>query len=277
MNGTKSSSFLLWVIAGLVIVVLLPCGGFFGLIAYSFLKGVQHASAEIAASKVTVPAPTGQLVLSQTLDFANGDQTMQGSSFLARTPGGNIVIVTAAHFLDFDGPALTRLSVFGEGSVATSTVAFGPPGNAGVDSPAEDVDLRPDYVLLVPESEPVGATVLVMDERALPGRGEKVWMPDAIGAMMEPPGELLTGVVDETDRGYIMIRFDRGQHVELMGASGGPVISQRTGKVIGIISRGGKIDGDDIALLTPASGILKAMQDAERSGNRPRLSECVGK
>lgn len=258
-------------------LALLPCGGCLGLFAFGFVNGLRQAEAEIAASKVTVPAPTGQLVLSQTLDFSDGDQTMQGSSFLARTPGGSVVIVTAAHFLDFDGPALVRVSVFGEGEVATSTVAFGPPGNAGIDSPAEDVDLRPDYILLVPESEPAGATVLAMDDRPLPSRGEKVWMPDAIGAMMEPHGELLTGIVDETDQGWIMIKFDRGQYVELMGASGGPVISQRTGKVIGIISRGGAIEGDDIALLTPAHGILKAMRDAERSGSRPQLRECVGK
>lgn len=277
MSAHKSNRTIIWIIAGSVLLVLLPCGGLLGLFALGMVNVVRLAQAEIAASKVTVPAPTGQLVLNQTLDFSDGEQTMQGSSFLARTPGGSVVIVTAAHFLDFDGPALVRLSVFGDGQVATSTVAFGPPGNAGVDSPAEDVDLRPDYVLLVPESEPVGATVLEMDDRPLPRRGEKVWMPDAIGAMMEPPGELLTGIVDETDAGWIMIKFDRGQYVELMGASGGPVISQRTGKVIGIISRGGKIEGDHIALLTPASGILKAMREAERSGERPRLRDCVGK
>jgi hypothetical protein len=272
-----STRTIILITVGVVVLALLPCGGCFGLFTFGMVKGMREAAAEIAASKVTVPAPTGQLVLSQTLDFSDGEQTMQGSSFLARTPGGSVVIVTAAHFLDFDGPALVRLSAFGEVDVATSTVAFGMPGNAGIDSPAEAVDLRPDYVLLMPESEPVGATVLEMDDRPLPRRGEKVWMPDAIGALMEPPGELLTGIVDETDQGWIMIKFDRGQYVELMGASGGPVISQRTGKVIGIISRGGKIEGDDIALLTPAHGVLKAMRDAERSGERPRLRECVGK
>ena len=89
-----------------------------------------------------------------------------------------------------------------------------------------------------------------MDDRPFPERGERVWMPDAIDAMIQPPGRLLTATIEEVDDGYVMIKFDRGQGVELGGTSGTPVISQRTGNVIGMISREGEVRGDTHALLT---------------------------
>jgi hypothetical protein len=277
LNSRESNRPVIWIIAAATLGVCLIFGGSAVGLWYIFTKTRQltTAASSYVQAASGVPAPTGQLVLSQTLDFSDGDQTMQGSSFLARTPGGSVVIVTAAHFLDFEGPALERLSVFGEGKVATSTVAFGPPGNAGEDSPTSR-DYREDYLLLLPETEPVGATVLEMDERARTSIGEKVWLPDLVGFGIRKQ-VLWTGTVADAKPGYVAVLFDSGQNIQLMGASGSPVISQRTGKVIGLLSRGGELDGDSYSLLTPAPGILKAMREAERSGKRPRLRECVGK
>jgi len=63
--------------------------------------------------------------------------------------------------------------------------------------------------------------------------------------------------------GYLIVDLDR--EVKLTSLNGAPVLSQRSGKVVGALSRGGgTAEGSRLLVLTPASALREAMREAER-------------
>ncbi len=121
------------------------------------------------------------------------------------------------------------------------------------------------------DKEVSSAIILELDDRAQIKARERVWLPNKDESALGYTN--VGGVVDEAQEGYIAIILDRP--LRLVSQSGSPVISQVTGKVIGLVSRGGTLDDGKTALvLTPVSEIRRVI--TQKQDVLP-LQEVVGK
>jgi hypothetical protein len=217
-----------------------------------------------------VPTPTGPLVYQPALRWADGEVSLQGTGFLARKASGEAVGITSAHFINFDGPALEEavwLDVITQEPAARFSRSFGKPGS----KPArESTDRRCDYLIVFDETESLDLPLLELDMRLMPEVRERVWLPDKHDNAAD--GYLLVeGTVLQTDENHSVVRLDR--RIPMQSQSGSPIISQKTGKVLGTWSGGSQNESHTFIFLTPASAILKAMREAK---DRPLLSEVIG-
>ncbi len=232
----------------------------------------KSASGGGVEARVPMPAakPPNTRILFQPMFIWDGKKpTRQGTGFLAKGAKDRIAAVTSAHFLSFTGPPLKEvrwLDVTTREPLATFSTSWGQPGNRGT-----PVDLRPDY-FICPVTTPVPPEqVLELDDRPLPGVGERVWFPDKDSKSATELGfEVVEGVVNEAEETHIHLKLDRP--IRLQSQSGSPVISQATGKVIGTFARGHPA-GTDL-FLTPASSILRALGD---DSSFPALEDVVGR
>ena len=208
-----------------------------------------------ALHKLSIKAPATRILFQPRLSFANGTETLQGTGFFTIGPTGQTLAITSAHYLNFKGPALAKmewLDIVSNETIATMTTSWGPPGNAGTTLP---LDLRNDY-LIMPVTDTVQTeSVLELDDRTVDAT-ERIWLPNksrsAIGFT------LVEGTVEEAGDGYITVILD--QSIELTSQSGSPVISQSTGKVIGLVSRRGPARTSRTALLlAPVSSIRQTI------------------
>ncbi len=215
--------------------------------------------------------PEGSLLFQPTFYFANGKKTQQGTGFIVSGKNGEPVGVTSAHFLNFEGPQMLEaewVAIPDENVAARFIYSLGPPGDAGQTEP---LDLRTDYLILIGDRNPQMTNMLVLDERAQPDVGERIWFPNK--DWNDPVGHVfVTGTVEESGNEYSYIALD--EEIELQSQSGSPVISQKTGKVIGTLSRGGHEDGVTCLILCPAKGIASIIASDPAT---VELKEAVGK
>jgi hypothetical protein len=140
----------------------------------------------------------------------------------------------------------------------TFTRHWGRPGQGGTLTPT---DLRDDYLLLPTRARQVPAdAVLTLDRRDKPAANERVWLPvkDVEAAYGH---QLVEGTVTARKDKYIIVKL--GERLSLASLNGAPVISQRTGQVIGALSRGGRLGEQTLLILTPARALRQAMREAE--------------
>jgi hypothetical protein len=204
-----------------------------------------------------VPPPTGVLVFQPAFFFEDGETTFQGTGFLVKNSDGEVLGVTSAHFIDFDGAAMLSAewrSILDDDAAASFISSFGAPGNAGSSEP---LDLRSDYLILAGEGVAPKYRPLVLDGRAQPEVGERVWLPNK-SYEAEQGYELVSGYVVEAAAQYVSIVLD--DEIQLQSQSGSPIISQQTGKVIGTLSRGGTEDGKTFLILCPSRSILNVIE-----------------
>lgn len=219
------------------------------------------------------PAPPNQPILFQPqFAWANREASQQGTGFFTAGPGGKVAGVTSAHFLDFNGPALleaTFLAVPTLRPLASFTRSWGPPGNAGT---LEPIDLRRDYLLMPAEDEVPAQVLLHLDDRDHPDVGERVWLPDK-NFDVQLGFDLVEGRVMEAGQRYLVVQLDR--RIKLQSQSGSPILSQRTGNVIGTLSRAQEDQqGRTLLLLAPANSIRAALAS---QAQMPPLRSVVGR
>lgn len=223
------------------------------------------------AAAATAPKPAGKFLFQPYFHYEFKEPSIDGSGFFIRTENNSFAAITAASCVKFDETRLMGIHAISIGDwtpIVALQQSWGKPGDAGTDQP--DKDLRNDYLIM-----PVGIalsddTVLELDVRPVPAVGEPVWFPSK--AETEPRGyEWIDGVVDEVQRGYIRIRLDSTKTIRSQG--GAPIISGTTGKVIGTLSRAGKVKQKTVLSLCPASSIRAAMKTAQ---SFPELKDVVG-
>jgi hypothetical protein len=158
----------------------------------------------------------------------NGDgYDLIGSGFLLELPGGNVIGVTTAHSLGGRDFAPMAFTVAGGGETAAT---FSRP-YIGRGQPRTGADMTIDYILLGLDAVPAPAYVLQPDPRGAPQPGERVSLYSGLGDGYGR-GHILHGTVESADDNGAWVRmdslFDPGQ------MSGSPVISEYTGKVVGM-------------------------------------------
>lgn len=215
-----------------------------------------------------MPSPSLKLVQPQ-FKWANQTCTHQGTGSFIQSPNGAPIGLTSAHFINFSGPQLLTiewLDMRTKKPIATSVSSWGMPGHEGDYS---SLDLRSDYLLTVVEG-PVDPQNLLELELANIEVGERIWFPNK-NAKAPQGYDLIEGSVTEATGTYLLITLDRV--VDLQSRSGSPILSQRTGKVIGILTGGNKKNNHSIIFLTPSSSIYKALLEAQQY---PLLRDVVG-
>ncbi len=218
-----------------------------------------------------IAAPRGQLLYQPIFHWSDGDESAQGTGFFAKAPNGKIAAVTSAHFIDPERPALLSAewqTIDGEKIVAKLSTSWGPPGKLG----GSELDQRSDYLLFPVEPEVMVPQVLEFDPRPRCEDGELVWFVDKDGSESAADQRVLTGRVKLESPLAIILTLD--DPIKLQSQSGSPFISQKTGKVIGLLCSGGH-DGDELLLIAaPVGRMLKQLQD---DSSFPELRTVIGK
>ncbi len=203
-----------------------------------------------------------QIVYQPQFRWSDGTCTQQGTGSFIRGPKGKILGLTSAHFINFSGPQLLEidwLDMRTKNSIATSMKSWGMPGREGSYHP---LDLRSDYLLTIVEGTIDPQNILELDEGNSIA-GERVWFPNKT-----PLGcELIEGSITEVAETHLLVTLDTT--IDLQSRSGTPIISQNSGKVVGILTGG----GNHLLYLAPSSNIYKAMVEAH---SFPLLKDVIG-
>ena len=127
-------------------------------------------------------------------------------------------------------------------------------------------DLRDDFVIFIDDNTDIDITPLELDDRKKAEEGERVWLPDKDGD--QPDGyTLVEGTVIKAGTLSSQIQLDK--RIVLQSQSGTPIISQYTGKVIGLLTWGrARIIG-----IAPSKPILDAISEEKY---RHLLEDVVG-
>ncbi len=219
-----------------------------------------------------IERPTSPIVFQPYFYYRDlPEPSANGTGFFAKGPDRKVVAIGSAHYVDFENSPLLKaewLSNVDWSVAATLTKSWGPPGNAGTTEP---IDLRPDYLIMPVETDVPKESVLRLDKRLYPKKGERIWFPNK--KHNTPLGfEWVGGSVTDSDIEFIEVTLDR--HVPMQSQSGSPVISIKTGRVIGTLSRCIDDPPRTIIYLCPASSIRKAIRTAT---DHPPLEQVVGR
>jgi|Deesub1362A_J573_1020465.scaffolds.fasta_scaffold00927_5 hypothetical protein len=170
---------------------------------------------------------------------------------------GDVLATLAAHCVrlgDEQRPLLRiLLSIPGEDRELLELKALhGPPGRRRVGR-----DLRLDYLLLeVPQPVPRGL-VLQPDRRGAPLVGERVWLYSGAG---DGPARY-QGVVYAVDEYAAWVVMEEG--LDPAGMSGSPLISARTGKVVGMAVAAGWQQGRAVVGMHPIGSLVAKARASE--------------
>jgi hypothetical protein len=244
------------------------------LLAFAFCIGCEPQRPlmdhPINAPVSAVSAPIGPLVYQPEFVWSSGKTTQQGTGFLVKRITGDVVGVTSAHFIDFQGPALLEarwLDMVTAEPLIVYKHAFGNPGRNPTLNP---LDLRPDYFILHKEEFETDRPTLEFDYRPNPDHGERVWLPNKNSKALTGH-DFVEGTIIEANQKHLTVLLDH--RIETHSQSGSPFVSQKTGKVIGVFSATPVKKQGEIIYLAPAQVFLSAMRDAQ---NRPLLKDVVG-
>jgi hypothetical protein len=222
--------------------------------------------------RLLVPAgepPPGPVGLQEWVRYRQQAYQLAGCGFFLSLPEGPIVAVTTAHSVAQAGPdqPLERIAfrVAGhEAFVAEFDRMAGPPGR-----PLTPENLSVDYLLLQVREAVDPALVLAPDRRGAPQPGERVWL---VSGLEEPSGgsgqgsqAMRAGTVLSASSQAIWVLMDDRFNPALM--SGSPLLSQHTGRAVGLAVAASPRGGRLLLGANPISSLLEAATSA--TGFRP--------
>lgn len=184
------------------------------------------------APPTTPSEPKDHFLVHPEWVWSDGSKTIQGTAFYMQLDGA-VYAMTCTHYLSRKAePALVSanlISLKGEKLDEVDSSRDGL-GSGGIDG--QIADFRDDDLLLAVSRLPKGYIALELDGRKPLPIGEKVWLPyeTATGSVSRR-----TGIISSWDPGYVEVRLD--EELQVTSHSGTPVISEKTGKVVGLLSR----------------------------------------
>jgi hypothetical protein len=183
-----------------------------------------------------------------------------GSGFFLRLADGDLVGVGAGHSVSVGDPArpLEQIAFVLPGGQSFSFVfdtLRGPPGGLG-----SAQDLTGDYVLLEVGQAVPQNLVQRPDSRGGPQPGERVWLFSGVAGR---PGRRLAGTVQSSDERAFWVLMD--ERFEPSQMSGSPMVSQHSGRVVGMVLVGSPRRGRLLIGAQPI-GSLKRRAASETQG-----------
>jgi hypothetical protein len=251
--------FLAVLALGLAGLSLLPPPIFAGLLVA--LDEARPADPTPLPPTITAPrgaVPAGQVGVTELAQYQGGSFYAVGAGFLLRLDSGTVVGVTTAHSVDLgnSGRPLERIG-FSVSDLSKVLVPFdtlyGAPG-----VPRAGDNLADDYVLLkMPDPTPALDPDLILqpDSRGAPQPGERVAMFNGRGGDGQGSPRELRGTVQSADESGVWVlmdeRFDAG------GMSGSPLMSDTTGRVVGMLITGTYRWGHTLLGFHPIGSIVR--------------------
>lgn len=217
-----------------------------------------------------VVAPSTPILFQPVFEWSGKVNSKYATGFFGRAPDGRVAAVTCSSQLKRKARKLNRIcwmDVVTGNQVDCYVKTWGPPGKGGVaDVNMMSPDVRTDYFILRADDNLPAGAVLELDARKKCEAPERVWFPNKNADA--PLGyDLLSGYIRESHLKYLVLELDAP--VRPKSINGTPVISELTGRVIGIVSRDARAWarsqlGEDrpgsFFLLTPSSSIVGAME-----------------
>ncbi len=201
----------------------------------------------IAAARDALPA--GIVAFEERVKW--GDRYgLAGSGFFLGLANGDVIGVTTAHSLE--GIGFTHI-VFARAGDEQEPVAAFSELYAPLGRPPTADNVTVDCTLLKPESPPHPALVLQADPRGAPQLGERVLLFSGLG---DGRGRqrTLPGTVESADGNAVWLRMDEVFDPTFM--SGSPVLSQHTGRVVGVTILASLVSGTLRIGINPIAAIL---------------------
>ncbi|MEW6718692.1 MAG: hypothetical protein AB1345_14480 [Chloroflexota bacterium] len=201
------------------------------------------------------PLPSENAGLSEWVQSPDQPPTLAGSGFILELPDGNLIGVTTAHSLGLPQtlPNDTSISLrSADDSILTALLQ-----DCLVGAPRTDANLTVDYLILPVLSAVPTHLVLKPDPRGSAQAGERVVL---FSGVHQPEGKphTYTGTVLSVEAEAIWVIMDSWFNPGLM--SGSPVLSQHTGKVLGM-AIAAQITGSRLNIgLHPVVSILEQAQ-----------------
>ena len=219
----------------------------------------------------TILAPTGippetAVGLQEWAQMAGEEYGPLASGFLFSTPSGRVVAVTTAHSITIGDPDYPveriALGVAGQSDfIVEATRLHGLPGKSFLFFG----DLTTDYVLLKVDTEVEPSYVLSPDPRGLAERGEAVLLYSGQGNGVGGR-RILHGVAFEVRRTGVWVMMDEA--FDPNGMSGSPIISETTGKLVGMAIASSLSGGRLFIGMHPVASLV---EKAEQAADFPLL------
>lgn len=202
----------------------------------------------------TIDLPSGKILFQPMFTWVDSETTYQGTGYLIRN-NNQIYAITSLHFLNFDGPGLlkaTWLDIPDNTPELEFQNCLGKPEIRGLNTYS---DLEHDFLVLPVTCPPSKQySVLEIDTRSKINSGEKLLFPNKDNS--KELGYTWIPAIVTADHGkYINIKLIKS--IRLQSQSGSPVISKRTGKVIGMLSTGKQNNGEITLSLCPVRNIAE--------------------
>ncbi len=222
------------------------------------------------------PLPEGPVGLQQWVQAPGADyQQIETSGFLFQISNGQVVGVTTAHSLFLEDPH-RRLERVGLRSTAPAAWLWDADTYWGVPGvPFAGDDLTVDYVLLKLTNPPDLSVewtpqVLTPDPRGAPQPGERVTLYSGLGDGAGGPLPW-AGTVLSVQPAAVVVYMDAA-NLNPAGISGSPILSQHTGRVVGM-ALGATLRGSRWLIGVHPIGHL--VQLAESASTFPRIADFV--
>jgi hypothetical protein len=224
----------------------------------------------------TILAPRGDLpqatvAFQEWVRYRGESAAMVGCGFLLQVADGQVVGVTTAHSAPPGNPNhplewITLLAAQPAGYALPFDTLHGPPGR-----PRTGDDLTMDYVLLHPGGVVEPAYVLQADPRGAPQPGERASLYRCMGG--DAGGQHISeGTVQSVADTAVWVLMDEPFTPAGWSGSGSPLISQHSGKVVGMLIAG-TLRGRWLLLGMHPIGSL--VQKSEAAAEFPRMANYV--
>lgn len=213
--------------------------------------------------------PTGPAGLQEWALYQDQAYQQVGSGFLFMLADGEVVGVTSAHSVSFRNPEqpLERIALGIAGSagfVGEFNTLIGQPGE-----PLRPDNLAVDYLLLKVDPPLKHDIVLSPDPRGAPQPGERVSVYSGVNHGRQG-NRTFAGTVQSVDAKSIWVLMDEWFNPSQM--SGSPLISQHTGKVVGMVLAASPRSN---RLLLGAHPMGSLVQLAESATEFPKIADLA--
>lgn len=200
--------------------------------------------------------PSGRFLFQPMLIWATSEVTHQGTGYLIRSDE-RIFGVTSLHFMNFEAGGLFEaiwLDIRTSKPIVRFDRSLGQPAKTSIETYA---DIEHDFVLMPAEGLPPDCAALEIEVIQRYPKGAKLWFPNKSGASDIGYDWIEAEIVK--DDGH-MIRVRLLSKIALQSQSGSPFISQKSGRVVGMLMGG---DEKEI-FLCPARSLARRLEAAPK-------------